>query len=72
MNAIPTTPVTGNKVVDEFLANYDFRMSDADTKTPPASKENLRRMRPAVMLLATNEPAKCEIFIRNWIAKNLS
>jgi hypothetical protein len=72
MNATIKTPVTGNQVIDEFLQNYDFRISAADTKTPPAGKENLRRMRPAVMLLAVNEPAKCEVFIRNWIAKNLT
>lgn len=69
MSAIPKT---GNSVIDAFLENYDFRISAADTTTPPASKENLRRMRPAIHLLAVNEPAKCEIFIRNWIAKNLS
>ena len=66
-----TTPTTGNPVVDEFLKSYDFRISDACKSTPPASKERLRKMRPAILLLATNEPAKCEAFISVWIKKNL-
>lgn len=65
------TPITGNPFIDTFLESYDFRMSDADTETPPASKKNLRKMRPAVLLLATNEPAKCEVFIRAWMKMNL-
>jgi len=64
------TPTTGNPVTDAFLKSYDFRISDADTKTSPASNENLRKMRPAVLLLATNEPDKCEAFIRDWMKLN--
>ena len=62
---------TGNKFVDEFLADYDRRISDADATTPEASKANLIKMRPAIFLLAKNEPAKCEVFIRRWIERNL-
>ena len=62
---------TGNKRIDEFLADFDRRISDADKTTPEASKENLRRMRPAVLILAQNEPEKCELFINRWIAANL-
>ena len=71
MSADPIIPKTGNYVIDTFLENYDFRISAADTTTSPAGKENLRRMRPVIHLLAINEPAKCEIFIRNWIKKNI-
>ena len=64
-----TIPNTGSEFVDSFLKDYDRRIND--DVTPAASTENLRRMRPAILLLAKNEPAKCETFIRNWIEKNI-
>lgn len=63
--------MTGNAFIDEFLADYDRRMSDADTTTPAASKANLRKMRPAVRLLAQNDPEACQKFICEWMATHL-
>ena len=63
------TTQTGNRVVDEFLTDYDRRISD--NQTPESSKAFLRKMRPAVWLLAVNEPDKCEAFFRKWFADNL-
>jgi hypothetical protein len=62
---------TNNKRINEFLADYDRRISDTNKTTAEAIKENLRRMRSAILLLAQNEPEKCELFINRWIAANL-
>jgi hypothetical protein len=61
----------GSGLLNEFLADFDRRISDGNKQTPEAIKENLRRMRPAVLLLAENDPEGCDRFLRRWMATHM-
>jgi len=54
-------------LVSEFLAELDRRMSAEDTRTPEFAKERLRKLRPALHLMAKNEPVRCEQVIRTFL-----
>ena len=54
-------------LLDEFLADYDRRISAGEKQTTEASREYLRRMRPVILLLAENDPDWCDRFLRRWL-----
>jgi hypothetical protein len=60
---------TGNKQVDEFLAEFDARISDADTRHPPDSKERLKQMRPLLRSQALENPALFEKLLQGVLEK---
>lgn len=51
---------TGNPKVDALLEEYDARLRDEDTRHGAESKEWLRKMRPAIRLLAENDTERFE------------
>jgi hypothetical protein len=59
---------TDNAFVNEFLAELDARISDEDPRHSEAGKEKMRRLKPAILLFAQNEPDACEDFIRRFLA----
>ena len=60
---------TKNEVVDLFLSELQARMSDGDKRHPEHSKEELRKIYPALSLLARTEPEHMEKVIRQMAVK---
>lgn len=55
--------VTGNIVVDKFLAELDIRC-DGGRGTPPDSAARLKVMRPLIRVSVVMDPEKSEAMIR--------
>jgi hypothetical protein len=59
---------TGNRSTDRLLAELDRRMSNEDESISQDSKDRLRRMRPALRVLARSDPEGFEKTLRQIFA----